>query len=161
MTSRTTIHGSNNQTPGVMTAPSTLLTSPDNNTGLAITQHATAPATQVPLRVTASGGSALAEVTNGLDFATYGLRLGAVSSVFYSPACLDGTGSIPFVRLQDGNAGTAGIRIYGGTGAPSSTTVGTASVGDLYLRKDTPSTANQRLYVCTVAGTPGTWTAIA
>ena len=161
MTSRTVIHGSNNQTPGTMTTPSSLLTSPDNNPGLKITQHATAPATQAPMRVTSSSGSVIAEVSNALDFATYGLRLGAVSSVFFSPACLDGTGTIPFVRLQDGNGGTAGMRIYGGSGAPSGSTVGTASVGDFYLRKDTPSTANQRLYVCTTAGSPGTWAAIA
>jgi hypothetical protein len=37
---------------------------------------------------------------------------------------------------------------------------GAASVGDLYIRLDTPTTSNQRMYRCTTAGTPGTWTAI-
>lgn len=53
-------------------------------------------------------------------------------------------------------AGTA--KISSGTGVP--TIAGTA--GDLYIRKDTPTTANQRLYFCTVTGVAGaaTWIAL-
>ena len=45
-----------------------------------------------------------------------------------------------------------------GTGAP--TIAGTA--GDFFFRTDTPSTANQRIYVCTVTGAAGaaTWVGI-
>ncbi len=51
-----------------------------------------------------------------------------------------------------------GMRIWSGTGAPSATTVnGPASPGDLYIRIDTPSTSNQRVYQCTAGGSPGTW----
>jgi hypothetical protein len=36
---------------------------------------------------------------------------------------------------------------------------GAAEIGDLYIRIDSPTTSNQRIYQCTMAGTPGTWTA--
>ena len=45
-----------------------------------------------------------------------------------------------------------------GTGAP--TIAGTA--GDIFFRTDTPTTADQRIYICTVAGAAGaaTWVGI-
>ena len=45
-----------------------------------------------------------------------------------------------------------------GTGAPAIQ----GALGDLYIRTDTPSTANQRIYVCTTAGAAGAavWTGI-
>jgi hypothetical protein len=45
-------------------------------------------------------------------------------------------------------------------GAPTATIVGATITGDFYWRTDTPGTANQRLYVCTAGGTPGTWVGI-
>ena len=61
------------------------------------------------------------------------------------------------IIFYDGG-GTARASISSGTGAP---TIG-GLAGDLYIRTDTPSTANQRIYVCTVAGTAGaaTWVGI-
>jgi hypothetical protein len=55
-----------------------------------------------------------------------------------------------------GGAGT--VAEYSGTGAP---TIGGKS-GDHYWRYDTPTTANQRLYICTVAGAAGaaTWVGV-
>lgn len=160
MATRTTIHGSNNQTPGVMSAPSTLLTGTTSTTGLTLKQNASAPAGQVMLRMLDTDGTtAYAEITNGLDFAAYGMHIGAAGGVFVATMRLDGTGTIPRLRFPDGTG--TGASWWSGTGAPSSTTVGTAAVGDLYLRRDTPSTANQRLYICTAAGSPGTWTGIA
>lgn len=55
-------------------------------------------------------------------------------------------------------------RFWVGSGVPSLTNVpngGTA--GDYYFRTDTPGTANQRIYICTVGtgnGTLGTWVAL-
>lgn len=49
-----------------------------------------------------------------------------------------------------------GPRVFSGSGAPA---VDTAVVGDIWIRTDTPLTANQRVYHCTTAGNPGTWTA--
>lgn len=51
-----------------------------------------------------------------------------------------------------------GSAMYNGSGVP--TIAGRA--GDFYLRKDTPSVANQRIYVCTVTGAAGaaTWLGI-
>jgi hypothetical protein len=56
--------------------------------------------------------------------------------------------------LQPGNGTTPGPHIWGGSGAPA-TALG--AIGDYYFRSDTPSTANQRLYVKTGAST---WTGI-
>ena len=49
-------------------------------------------------------------------------------------------------------------KIHGGTGAP--TIAGTA--GDFFFRTDTPTTTNQRIYICTVSGAAGaaTWVGI-
>lgn len=53
---------------------------------------------------------------------------------------------------------TGGSRVSSGTGAP--TIAGTA--GDFFFRTDTPTTADQRIYVCTVTGGAGaaTWVGI-
>lgn len=41
-----------------------------------------------------------------------------------------------------------------GAGAPALARIPTGgAVGEFYFRTDTPSTANQRIYICTVAGT--------
>lgn len=45
----------------------------------------------------------------------------------------------------------SGAKLRSGSGAP--TAVAGDAVGDLYLRTDTPTTANQRIYICTVAAT--------
>ena len=49
--------------------------------------------------------------------------------------------------------GVTGPRIWGGSGAPSFS----ATAGDYFFRSDTPSTSNQRLYVCTGGSS---WTGI-
>ena len=53
---------------------------------------------------------------------------------------------------------TTGACLQSGTGVP---TVG-SPVGGFYFRTDTPSTSNQRIYICTVAGAAGaaTWVGI-
>lgn len=57
------------------------------------------------------------------------------------------------------NGTTTGPKVYGGSGVP--TIAGTA--GDRYMRSDTPATAGQREYICTVTGAAGaaTWVALA
>lgn len=76
-------------------------------------------------------------------------------------ARIDSTGYIqPGVSTTAGAGATAGgAKIYSGSGSPSGL-VGT--LGDIYFRTDTPSTSNQRVYICTVAGAAGaaTWTGI-
>ena len=55
-----------------------------------------------------------------------------------------------------------GGSLFSGAGAPGAKVNGKAPVaGDLYLRIDTPSTANQRLYICTVGGGSPTWVGFA
>lgn len=55
-------------------------------------------------------------------------------------------------------ANNNGSILNSGTGAP---TIG-GNQGDIYFRYDTPSSSNQRIYVCTVAGAAGsaTWVGI-
>jgi hypothetical protein len=56
-----------------------------------------------------------------------------------------------------GPTGPSGAGVYG-SGAPAIA----GAVGDYYFRRDTPGTANQRIYICTVAGGAGaaTWVGI-
>lgn len=56
---------------------------------------------------------------------------------------------------------SSGGRIFGPlSGAPGLPNGIQPSTGDFYFRKDTPSTANQRLYVCTAGGGTPTWVGI-
>jgi hypothetical protein len=55
---------------------------------------------------------------------------------------------------------TQGARITSGSGAPTTPGGANPTAGDVYHRTDTPSTANQRLYVCTVGGASPTWVGI-
>lgn len=57
------------------------------------------------------------------------------------------------------NSGSSGTNMWSGSGAPA--IAGTA--GDFYFRTGTPTTANQRIYVCTATGAAGvaTWVGIA
>jgi len=158
--SKSTIIGTNQTTPGAATAPSSLLTDATTTTGLLIKQGVGAPATQVPFRIKDTDGSTILEVTNAGHLAAYGVKLGATNGVFNSGANINGVLDIPCLELPNGVTNN-GIKIYMGSGVPSGTTVNPGRVGDLYMRKDTPSTSNQRIYMCTVAGTPGTWVGIA
>ena len=57
--------------------------------------------------------------------------------------------------FSPGNGTTAlGGTIWSGTGAPS---IAASVAGDIYFRTDTPSTANQRVYIATAANT---WTGV-
>ena len=56
---------------------------------------------------------------------------------------------------------TGGGRISQGSGAPSKPNGANPAAGDIYFRTDTPTTANQRLYVCTTGGASPVWSGIA
>lgn len=58
------------------------------------------------------------------------------------------------LQLGVGYTTIAGSRLWSGSGAPS---IAASVAGDIYFRTDTPSTANQRIYVATAANT---WTGI-
>jgi Pectate lyase superfamily protein len=47
-----------------------------------------------------------------------------------------------------------------GSGAPTNPTGSNPVAGDVYFRTDTPSTSNQRIYICTVGGGSPTWVGI-
>ncbi len=58
------------------------------------------------------------------------------------------------LRLGTGFSSVTGGRLWSGSGAPD---VADSVAGDFYFRTDTPTTANQRIYVATAANT---WTGI-
>lgn len=78
----------------------------------------------------------------------YGLTLDNNSATM-----LNGKANTGLVQYADG---TRGAQLRSGSGAP--TAVASDIAGDYYLRIDTPGSANQRLYVCTVTAT--TWVGI-
>lgn len=58
------------------------------------------------------------------------------------------------LQLGVGYTTIAGCRLWSGSGAPS---IAASVAGDIYFRTDTPSTANQRIYIATAVNT---WTGI-
>lgn len=58
----------------------------------------------------------------------------------------------------NGSNGAIGASLQSGSGVPNCG----GEVGGIYFRTDTPSTSNQRVYICTVAGVTGgaTWVGI-
>lgn len=81
---------------------------------------------------------------------TGGAGNAAATSEFLSEVQVDG-------RLK---ALTGGANISSGSGAPSKPNTINPTAGDIYFRTDTPSTANQRIYICTVGGGTPTWVGI-
>lgn len=77
---------------------------------------------------------------------------GAVNQ-FHAPVKLD-TGAIG----NNGSNGALGAMLQSGVGVPNCG----SPAGGLYFRTDTPTIANQRLYICTTAGVAGAavWLAI-
>jgi hypothetical protein len=53
-------------------------------------------------------------------------------------------------------------KVFQGSGAPGTGLGVTATAGDIYFRTDTPSTVNQRIYICTTGGASGAqvWAAL-
>jgi hypothetical protein len=70
-------------------------------------------------------------------------------------------GANPGLFLRDGvRPGTGANVIFQGSGAPGLLDGNNPAVGSIYFRTDTPSTANQRIYICTVGGGSPTWVGI-
>jgi hypothetical protein len=113
--------------------------------------------TKAILSVRDSSGSERFALTSGGTPLTKGVAFAAQTGGGTNTAAVDGaTGAI-----QCGRSTGYGGRIWSGSSAP--TTPGgslTYNLGDFYLRTDTPTVANQRLYVVTTAGTSPTWTGI-
>ena len=155
--------------PGAMSPRVNLNCVDSNNTGLLIRYGASSPNGQAAIQVTDTDGTAIMQYIKGTGIVFTGIKTGAVA-VYYSapPANFDGTQNPPCLSLPDGTQGynqspvpSNFTNFWSGTGAPSSSTVGTANVGDIYYRRDTPGVTNQNVYICTVAGSPGTWSGIA
>lgn len=81
-----------------------------------------------------------------------GVHIGPSNRVS-APLKLD-TGAIG----NNGSNGALGASLQSGSGVPNCG----GEVGGIYFRTDTPSTSNQRVYICTVAGLAGaaTWVGI-
>jgi hypothetical protein len=70
------------------------------------------------------------------------------------------TQSGQFIASQFQSALTGGGSISQGSGAPSKPNGVNPNAGDIYFRTDTPSTANQRIYICTTGGASPAWSGI-
>jgi hypothetical protein len=150
-------------TPGAAAPPVTLPMDNTSTAGLTVTFGTPSPTGLPALRVTTSSG---APVFNVFPFSVRadGSRVGVIATFGAGETSIDGTQSIPPLTLQDGTGtgGSAAIaQMWSGTGAPGASTVGTAAVGDIYLRRDGGGAANVNVYICTVAGSPGTWVGFA
>lgn len=140
----------------------------DTAPGLKITFGASAPSGQSALILQDFGPPPdlepapiffIAQKSNG-TIAVWGDYLSAWSNIIGgSFVGIDGVRNPPCLIFPDGNA-AQGLRLWSGSGVPGAGTIGgAAQIGDIYIRTDTPTTSNQRVYHCTVAGTPGTWAA--
>lgn len=114
--------------------------------------------------ITDSAGVAIAQIFNAGGAYVSGDRISAGTSVVLQPASnptagIDGT-TLP-ASLFWASSGLPGIRFYAGSGTPTGGVLSfngqQSNAGDLYYNKS--GAAGARLYVCTVAGSPGTWTA--
>ena len=89
----------------------------------------------------------------------FGDKTSAGPGVFGPFTGIDGSIAEPPVYFTTG--GSTPMRIYGGTGVPTTFLASVAcNVGDYYFRQD-GTTSTTHIYRCTTAGTPGTWTGFA
>lgn len=106
-----------------------------------------------------AAGIAFAKYGVGTNFDVHITTDGTGTLLAANSASLVGCGAVwmngallsPTLGFQTGS-------IWMGSGVPSAST--TAVAGDYYFRTDTPSTANQRIYICTVGGATPTWVAL-
>jgi hypothetical protein len=113
--------------------------------------------TKAILSVRDSSGSERFALSSGGTPLAKGVAFAAQTGGGTNTAAIDGaTGAVQF-----GQSTGYGGREWSGSGTP--TTPGgalTYNLGDRYWRTDTPTVANQRLYVVTTAGTSPTWTGV-
>jgi hypothetical protein len=102
-----------------------------------------------PTLLGVSSATALSALGSDPGFITLGEAKALVGSTTVDP---------PFASGLVSQQGTA--RLLMGAGAPSKPGGVDPVAGDFYLRTGTPSTANQRLYVCTVGGASPTWVGV-
>lgn len=98
--------------------------------------------------------NALVDNIHSFTYGNYGLAYYAWGAGSPGTESLISTATDLTVKQAGAHAWASGSKIYNGSGAP--TIAGTA--GDFYLRRDTPSIANQRIYICTITGGAGTAT---
>lgn len=162
----------NSSTTGNLTVGGTLTA----NGGVVINAPSDTAVSALVINDTSGGrsGAAQLELVNDVDSTpiwaipsaggpkVFGDHLGSWAGVTTEAAQL-----LPWGGVQTGLS--AGPTIYGGSGAPLPSGITTlltdfgetANVGDVYIRTDETGTADERIYVCTAAGNPGTWSGIA
>lgn len=113
--------------------PVTETTDDASSWGLSILGNASSPLDQQLLQVQNAAGTV--QLTNGVTggpiLVNADIRVAHAYGGAY--AAFNGSAAVPCLELPDG-AGQ-GSKVWSGTGAPSSTTVGTAAVGDYYWRR--------------------------
>lgn len=144
--------GSTVNTPNSGTTPGVAITagpgSASNQGTLFVSDHASAPIFTV---------SSVSAYVWGDRFPIY--NSGSSSWVGFRSDTINGyTFTIGVVNFPDGTT-NQGMNLRAGTGVPSASTIsGWAELGDVYHRRD--GSGGTRIYICTAAGSPGTWTAV-
>jgi hypothetical protein len=156
-----------------------------SDAGFGITQNVNAGAGVIDTQLTRDSAGTFA-TTQGLRLGT-GSRIFSGSGAPTTTTTVSGSQSAIGTAVTLASSNTAikvGMAVTG-TNVPASTVVTAISgtsltlsnastsiintslsfnyigvVGDLFIRTDTATTALQRLYMCSTAGTPGTWTAL-
>lgn len=147
------IFGRATATPGVVTPPATLNTDPldisDNTVGLTFSFSDSASESQIAKQILESDGTTVIAEFYPKFMKIVNRKVGATEGVFDAMTAFNGTVTPVCIDFA------GGCRMWGGVGAPGTTFTGTGRVGDVYLRTD--GGTGTRYYLCTVAGTPGTW----
>lgn len=148
---------------GTASSQTVTITEPDL-TALRINM-ASGQATGNALSIYDTTGSQRLVVSRAGALRTVGVGIQAQNGSGQSVVSISNDGSVSAGTNVSGT-GALGAKVWSGSGAPG-TTSGTypggtvaPSAGDFYLRKDTPSTANQRIYVCTTGGATPVWTGV-
>lgn len=114
--------------------PMTMLTGAGNLDGFLITGNQSAPLSQQPFQVQDSSGNARFSIGVAGGAYTIARDVRAYNTAGTAYVALSGRNSPACVEFPDGSS-AQGSKLWGGTGAPSSTTVGTGAAGDFYFRK--------------------------
>jgi len=95
---------------------------------------------------------------DGFGNATISGALGMFGTLDMESQTITGAQSVSAGQYLSSLAG--GGSISQGSGAPSKPNGVNPTAGDYYFRTDTPSTSNQRIYVCTTGGASPVWSGI-
>ena len=156
---------------GQQNPPCVQLPDGTSSVGLRIWSGTDVPGRSISVTNSSNANDTLTSTAHGLPATATPVIFTAKSGLSESPTITLTTTTYFVQQVTDANtlkvwtdyAMTSQVLIGadGGTATFYIQNVGTPVLGSWYFRLDTPTVANQWWYVCSTAGTPGTWTGIA